>query len=176
MCRSFWPLILKQTVILTAMSNYYGILALLTNDYLVLIKAPKVFLSCSRVYSLFSVQWCISFCLLWCIGTPRHPSHHDSLHPSLFYLKGPWTAAKLGNPPKQVVVRDIMINPKTNLRLRRSWWRLHNIYCFRYHWDSVSGRHSTSKFRMLHTPYTHKSPTIQPKYSRIKTFTFVLPL
>jgi hypothetical protein len=23
MCRSFWPLILKQTVILTAMSNYF---------------------------------------------------------------------------------------------------------------------------------------------------------
>jgi hypothetical protein len=38
-----------------------------------------------------------------------------------FYLKGPWTAAKLGNPPKQVVLRDIMINPKTNLGLTRGW-------------------------------------------------------
>jgi hypothetical protein len=39
----------------------------------------------------------------------------------LTFDKGPWTAAKLGNPPKQVVVRDIMINPKTNLGLTRGW-------------------------------------------------------
>jgi len=38
-------------------------------------------------------------------GIPRHTSHHDLLHSSPFHLKGSWTAAKLGNPPKQVVVR-----------------------------------------------------------------------
>ena len=82
-------------------------------------------------------------------------THHPTIYytPPRFILKDPWTAAKLGNPPKpvliriprvtlgwvegqdadqqsmvmtrnipkQVVVRDIMINPKANLGLTRGW-------------------------------------------------------
>ena len=44
-----------------------------------------------------------------------------------------------------------MINPRTNLGLTRGWWRLHNTYRLRNHWNSISKRHGTGKFRMLHT-------------------------
>ena len=47
----------------------------------------------------------------------RHPT---TIHytPPRFILKDP-ELQLLGNPPKQVVVRDIMINPKINLGLTR---------------------------------------------------------
>jgi hypothetical protein len=44
-------------------------------------------------------------------GTPQHTSPYDLLHSSPFYLKGPWTAAKLGNPPKPVLIRIPRVTP-----------------------------------------------------------------
>jgi len=98
-------------------------------------------------------------------GTPRHPSPHDPLHSSPFYIKGLRPTAKLGNPPKQVDwLKDrtltskvwlwpwipTMINRRTNLGLTRGGWRLHKTHCLGYHWNSASRRHGTRNFRMLH--------------------------
>ena len=97
-------------------------------------------------------------------GTPWPPS--PTIHYTLprFILKDPGLQL-LGNPHKQGVVRNVMINPKITLRLAR--WRMTppQDLSFRYQWDSVSRSHKTSKFCMLHTrpcgtPYTHKAPTI----------------
>ncbi len=45
-------------------------------------------------------------CILGISSTRQHTSLYDLLHSSPFYLKGPWTAAKLGNPPKLVLNRN----------------------------------------------------------------------
>ena len=104
-----------------ATTDFIKVIVISTYQLLLVItdKASKSSYRC-RVYSfLWFSLWRIQF---WCImGAPQHPSHHDSLHSFPFYLKGPWTAAKLVNPPKQVVVRNIMINPKINLGLTRGW-------------------------------------------------------
>ena len=72
--------------------------------------------STSSIISVLSVQFngvsVICSGASWVLfGTPRHPPHYDPLHSSPFYLKGPWTAAKLGNPPKPVLIRIPRVTP-----------------------------------------------------------------
>ena len=50
-------------------------------------------------------------CILGTFGTPQHTPPYDLLHSSPFYIKGPWTAAKLGNPPKPVIIRIPRVTP-----------------------------------------------------------------
>ena len=85
--------------------------------------------------------------------------HPTTIHytPPRFILKDHGLQL-LGNPPKQVAVRAMMINPKINLGLTRGWWRLHKTYCFWFHWDSVSRRHRTSKL-CIYTPDYVAPPT-----------------
>ena len=80
---------------------------------------------------------------------PHLPKIHYTL--PRFILKDPGLQL-LENPQKKVVVRNIMINPKINHEMLMT---PPQDLSFRYHWDSVSRRHKTSKFSMLHTK-THQ--------------------
>ena len=124
-------------------------------------------------YSFFTLWFMRLFRLMAYLVLVHHGCSSGLIgpHPTTIHYTTPRFISKdpglqlLENPLKQVVVRDIMINPKMNLGLTRGSWRLHKTYCFRYHWDSVSKRHKTSKLCMLHTrlcgtPYTHNTPNI----------------
>ena len=62
--------------------------------------------------SLFNDGSVISSGASWVLfGTPQLTSPYDILHSSPFYLKGHWTAAKLGNHPKPVLIRIPRVTP-----------------------------------------------------------------
>ena len=103
--------------------------------------------------------------IFWCImGDIRNssaPIPHYSLHSSPFYLREPRTAAT-GKPLETRGHPGCNDKSKDHPRAHKRRIKPPQDLSFRYPWDSVSRRHKTRNFCMLHTRPcdTHNAPTI----------------
>ena len=104
-------------------------------------------------------------------GTPRPPS--PTIHYTLprFILKDPGLQL-LGNPETSGC-SGYNDKSKDQLRAHERLMMPPQDISFRYHWDSISRRHRTSKFRMLHTRRCGAPSFVLPLISQLSSLFFL---